>query len=281
MYGVAANAPAPDIVRSDGLFRSFPVILFAYSCQTSLFPIMSEVRSDVRPRSLRIVAVSFMIAFTLYTLATLFGYLLFGANVQDNVLLSIASVPNSPVVPVLLAFSFVIITSYPLIAFTSRLALENLFFRDHKVVTERGWLISTWLFVVATFLALSGISLGFVLSLTGSIASSSLTLVLPAVIYLRLLPDAPLWRRVCAALLGALGLAIGIAGLVDTFSSLGSDGTTPMPTTVMNATTTMAETSTTMMTAVMSTTLTTLSSSTATSTTAAMPTSTTIAPISS
>jgi amino acid permease len=221
------SAPEPTALRSDGFFRAFPVILFAFSCESTMFPIVAEMRADVRPRAKRVVAMSFLIAFVVYSSVAVLGYLLFGDAIQDNIILSIAQIPGSPIVPVLIAFAFNIATAYPLQSFAARLAIVNVFWHDHRHVTERGWFISSWLFVFAAFLAASGVSLGFVLALTGSIASSLLTLILPGLIYIRLTPMRPghrWWfqdiRKIGAALMSVLGGAVGIAGLIDTFSSL-------------------------------------------------------------
>jgi len=250
-----ATAPEPTLVRFDGFFRAFPVMLFAFSCETTLFPIVAEMRANVRPQARRVVAVSFGIAFTVYFLAAVIGYLLFGNDVFDNVILSIAQVPGSPIVPVLIAFAFNISTSYPLLAFAARLAITNVFWHDHRIVTERGWFIATWLFVLAAFLAASGVSLGFVLSLTGSIASSLLTLILPGLIFVRLVPTANgrrWWfqdlRKIGAMCMALLGVAIGVSGLVDTFVALSDDVMMSATVTITNVTATsvtMATTTTT------------------------------------
>jgi hypothetical protein len=40
------------------------------------------------------------------------------------------------IIPVVIVFSFVVITTYPLVNFTCRIAVSNLIFRDHKVKVD-------------------------------------------------------------------------------------------------------------------------------------------------
>lgn len=244
LYGQADAAdalPEPTIFRFDGFFRSFPVVLFAWSCQTSLFPIVAEMRPDVKPRTTAVLLTGFAICFALYFFVALFGYLLFGDKVADNVILSIATIPGSPLVPVLIAYAFVIITSYPVVNFSARLAVINLIWHDRNVVYAREAVVTVVMFVLAVALGASGISLGFVLSLTGSITGASLSIILPGLVFLKLVPSPTRWyrdyRKWWALFLVVLGLALGIAGVVDTFLSLANANAAPaMTTAVTNAT---------------------------------------------
>ena len=237
----SSTLPAVTYATTDGLFRAIPVALFAYSCQTSLFPIVVEMRAKDRLRARSMVATSFTMAGVLYMVVAVCGYVLFGDAIDANVLNNLTAAERGPVFPVMLAFLFIIVTSYPLVAFTARLAATNLFFRDHSLNTERGWFIASWLYILALALSLSGVELGFVLSLTGSIASASLTMTLPGLSYCLVMPTRGSrwfkdWRKLLAALIFVCGLAISIAGLIQTFYSLAPVDDTSV-TTTLNLTT--------------------------------------------
>jgi amino acid permease len=189
MYGVAESTPEPTLFNFDGFFRAFPVALFAFSCQMNLFPIIAEMRSDVRPKARWVVATGFLVCGVIYFLVALFGYLLFGDDVEDNLIQSIATVSGSPIVPVLIAYTFVIVTSYPVVNFSTRLSVINIAWRDHKTVHMREWIVTVITFILAVVLAVSGISLGFILALTGSLTTAPLSMIFPAVFYIKLKPE--------------------------------------------------------------------------------------------
>jgi amino acid permease len=195
LYGTADSLPEAAVFRFDGFFRSFPVILFAWSCQTSLFPIVAEMRADVRKRQNSVLIVGFAACLFFYFMVALFGYLLFGDSVADNVILSIATIEGAPLVPVLISYAFVIITSYPVVNFSARLSVINLIWHDRRIVYSREAAVSVVTFVLAVALAASGISLGFVLSLTGSITGAVLSIVFPGLCFLKIVPSPQQWYK--------------------------------------------------------------------------------------
>ena len=127
----------------------------------------------------------------------LFGYLRFGNDAEGNVL---NNLPKDDLVLVLIAcFLFAIVVNYPLSNVSMRISIDYLLFskeyHEKRVKKSRQNLrmaaYSVVILVVSCLLGSFVTDVGPVFSLTGSLTATLLTLVFPAMIYLRLRSSPP------------------------------------------------------------------------------------------
>jgi sodium-coupled neutral amino acid transporter 11 len=80
----------------------------------------------------RVVSLSFFISFVIFQLVGLFGYLQFTDKTDGNILNNFTG-QGGIVIPVILVFAFVVVTTYPFVNFTCRVAVGCLIWHDHQV----------------------------------------------------------------------------------------------------------------------------------------------------
>ncbi|KAI9820055.1 MAG: hypothetical protein M1826_001045 [Phylliscum demangeonii] len=66
--------------------RSFPVVVFAYTCHQNMFPILNELGNNSPTRTASVVLTSIGSACTTYMLVAITGYLSFGDHVTGNII---------------------------------------------------------------------------------------------------------------------------------------------------------------------------------------------------
>ena len=200
------------------IFRAIPLAIGAYSCHISVFPIVSEMKD--KTKAVKVVSFAFIFAFIVFFIVGLFGYLNYGSATEGNLLKNYQG-QGGIVIPVIIVMSFVIITTYPLVNFTCRVAQGNLIWRDHQVKTWRGYVLSTANFTIAVIISLFVNDLALILGIVGSLATSTMTLILPALIFYRIsikvkFAKTSKWElRACIVLI-VFGVAIAILGLITT-----------------------------------------------------------------
>ena len=105
-------------------FSAAPVIVFAFSFHTGLFPIKNEMKnpSQIGP----LVASACVISGVLYMVVGVFGYMTFLECVESNVLVSFDE--TIPITVAKLALVVVLCFSYPLMNFACRISLWNVLY---------------------------------------------------------------------------------------------------------------------------------------------------------
>ena len=105
-------------------FSAAPVIVFAFSFHTGLFPIKNEMKDPTAVGPL--VASACAISGVLYMIVGVFGYMTFLECVESNVLVSFEE--TTPITIAKVALVVVLSFSYPLMNFACRISVWNLLF---------------------------------------------------------------------------------------------------------------------------------------------------------
>ncbi|XP_053722588.1 sodium-coupled neutral amino acid transporter 7 [Synchiropus splendidus] len=176
------KAPPPYIPSSSAswtaVFNAMPTICFGFQCHVSSVPVFNSMRKkEIKPWGL-VVTLSMIICLFVYTGTGVCGYLTFGSNVSQDVLMSYP--PDDIAVAIARAFIVVcVVTSYPILHFCGRAVIEGLWLRFQGEQVEvcvrrerRRRILQTlvW-FVVTLVLALFIPDIGRVISLIGGLAA--------------------------------------------------------------------------------------------------------------
>ena len=175
----------PFTFADGGFLKGLPIVVFATGCHPSLLPIYTEQREEFKATfTTKSMRPAFCFAAILYLIAGLCGYLLFGENTADSILVNFEG-RGGYLIPIFGIFTLIISTTYPLVAFVARVAIENIVWGDKAEIKEkRGWFIQTWLYVLAVGVALATDDISIILSLGGALSTSLLALALPGIVFL-------------------------------------------------------------------------------------------------
>ncbi|XP_075966227.1 sodium-coupled neutral amino acid transporter 7 [Anarhichas minor] len=160
------------------VFNAMPTICFGFQCHVSCVPVFNSMsRKELKPWGV-VVTLSMIICLFVYTGTGVCGFLTFGSDVSQDVLMSYPSDD----IPVAIARAFIVIcviTSYPILHFCGRAVIEGLWLRFQGEQVEvcvrrerRRRILQTlvW-FVVTLVLALFIPDIGRVISLIGGLAA--------------------------------------------------------------------------------------------------------------
>jgi amino acid permease len=223
-------------------FSLLPTLFFAFSNTTAVFPIYVEMKQPTRRRFGQVQILSGIVVLFAYVLAGAMTYVRYGDDVKSNFLNNFSTTETVPIL-MRLAFSFTLITTYPLVMFPTRLAVEHLFLGIKRQFSALEFSLTTVLIAAGTFgVAAATDDVGIVFGLTGSVGTSLLSFVLPALIYWRASfirgwgsrGCLSIYRLAVAVLLGLFGLAAGTLGVVAWASEIGANGSNS--TNITNAT---------------------------------------------
>ncbi|CAN9507030.1 unnamed protein product [Ophioblennius macclurei] len=160
------------------VFNAMPTICFGFQCHVSCVPVFNSMsRKEIKPWGL-VVTLSMIICLFVYTGTGVCGFLTFGSNVNQDVLISYPS--DDVAVAIARAFIVIcVVTSYPILHFCGRAVIEGLWLRFQGEQVEvcvrrerRRRILQTlvW-FVVTLVLALFIPDIGRVISLIGGLAA--------------------------------------------------------------------------------------------------------------
>lgn len=160
------------------VFNAMPTICFGFQCHVSCVPVFNSMRrKQIKPWGL-VVTLSMIICLFVYTGTGVCGFLTFGSNVSQDVLISYP--PDDVAVAIARAFIVIcVVTSYPILHFCGRAVIEGLWLRFQGEQVEvcvwrerRRRILQTlvW-FVVTLVLALFIPDIGRVISLIGGLAA--------------------------------------------------------------------------------------------------------------
>lgn len=160
------------------VFNAMPTICFGFQCHISSVPVFNSMRKrDLKPWG-GVVTAGMIICLFVYTGTGVCGFLSFGANVDQDVLMSYPS--DDIAVAIARAFIVIcVVTSYPILHFCGRAVLEGLWLRlrgeevEVDVVRERRRRVLQTLvwFLITLVLALFIPDIGRVISLIGGLAA--------------------------------------------------------------------------------------------------------------
>jgi len=167
----------PD--RWTDIFLVAPTIFFGYQCHISAVPIYHCLKGRSTKTFLKTALTAMAVLLVTYSVAAVYGYLTFGGNVADDILLNYN--PKDPAVLIaMLAISFKTFTSYPLLAFCGRTGVDSLWVkitgmdaseevrgeRKRRVFQSTVWFFST--VIIALFIP----GIDVVISFLGALAAT-------------------------------------------------------------------------------------------------------------
>ena len=212
---------------------AMPIFIFAYTTNQNAISITNEL---VRPTSRRILAatcLAMVLALSLYLLTGIGGYSTYGDKVNSDIL---KSYPDSATLPIIarIAIAFVVTTCYPMQIHPGRNSLMSIMSRygPSGCIRALGGEQGTLLLIIATSLLVAGSivvallvkSLGVMLTIIGSICSTSVSFIVPGGCYVLLFKERG-WtcKRMLALLILLLGCIIAPLCLVLTFLPMGKN----------------------------------------------------------
>ncbi|CAL8383237.1 unnamed protein product [Arctogadus glacialis] len=174
---VPTNVPT-SAASWTAVFNAMPTICFGFQCHVSSVPVFNSMsRKQMRPWGL-VVTVGMIICLFVYTGTGVCGFLSFGSEVKQDVLMSYPS--DDIAIAIARAFIVVcVVTSYPILHFCGRAVVEGLWLRcrgeqvELCVVRERRRrILQTVVWFSSTLaLALFIPDIGKVISLIGGLAA--------------------------------------------------------------------------------------------------------------
>jgi len=190
--GHCNTVPGPIKTRPDDwldVMTVVPAICFGYQCHVSVIPIYSCMKHrNIKHFSLASSAAILVCCLT-YTGAATFGYLTFGGNVADDILLNY-SATQPTVMIALIAMAAKTYTTYPILLFCGREALSTIIKdmlisedTERKEVVRRYVIASLW-FVATLVFAIEVPDIGIVINLLGSLAA----------VFIFIFPGVCLWQ---------------------------------------------------------------------------------------
>ncbi|ELU06937.1 hypothetical protein CAPTEDRAFT_153758 [Capitella teleta] len=159
------------------VFVVVPVICFGYQCHLSVVPIYCCMKKRTLPEFTKTVLVALFVCVFAYTGTASFEYLTFGSDVNEDILLS-----YKPTVDVLIAVFLIAVkmyTTYPILGFVGRSALESVWIEVFKLSPEeihanerkrRVITVFVWFSASLTF-AVFVPGIGIVISFLGALAA--------------------------------------------------------------------------------------------------------------
>ncbi|WFD31389.1 hypothetical protein MSPP1_002424 [Malassezia sp. CBS 17886] len=187
--------------------RAFPIFVFAYTCAQNIIPLYNELRDSTVKRASLVSAVSIGASAAVYLIVGLVGYATFGSSVDSNI---IAMYPDVSLFVSIGKLSVIVLTltSYPMQLFPCRAALLDVVHADAAPdgldadAGERSALVDhardarvrhhatgLWrtttiaLIVSSTVIAMAVEDLSLVLGIVGAIGSTTVSFILPSLLY--------------------------------------------------------------------------------------------------
>jgi len=167
-----------------GFFVSLPILNFAFTFHPSIPPVWQELNDSSKYNINLISMISVVICAIFYATLGIFGYLYHYNETPDNILLAYED--DVLFVGLKLGYSLVIIFSYPVINFATRMGIDSLLFKksEHMAPTWR-LILEAFIIVCITYGIAMGIpSIDIVFGLLGSTIGQLVIFINPAIFYL-------------------------------------------------------------------------------------------------
>uniref|UniRef100_A0A146P5Q7 Solute carrier family 38 member 5 n=1 Tax=Fundulus heteroclitus TaxID=8078 RepID=A0A146P5Q7_FUNHE len=198
---------------------TIPIIAFAFVCHPEVLPIYTELRNANKKRMQAVANISILAMFVMYLLTALFGYLTFYAGVEAELLhtYSLVDPLDVLILCVRLAVLVAVTLTVPVVLFPIRRALLQIFFPEKPFHWARHFVIAFCLIFVVNLLVIFVPSIKDIFGVIGATSAPSLIFILPAIFYIRIVPEdvEPLKSKpkIQAACFAALGFIFMIMSL--------------------------------------------------------------------
>ena len=215
MDGYIPPANIPEKPQSfTSLLSAIPSLLFAYQCHVSAVPVYASMRQKsanswltgelfsflmtLNLKLFLVVTISLILCCIVYTLTGTFGYLTFGEDVNNDILVSY-SATDPLVIAARVLMAVAMITSYPILHFCGRAAFFSITGLDafdlnitpeqkRKIELRRRVVATCIWFLTALMLAIFIPNITDVISVIGSLAAFFI-LIFPGLIIMQLIVD--------------------------------------------------------------------------------------------
>ncbi|TDH66741.1 hypothetical protein CCR75_004853 [Bremia lactucae] len=238
-YHVDNDARRPDVraIRLEsGSVYTVTLLISAFACHNTALPVYEELKDRTIPRMNRAVIGAISVSFLLYEGIALCGYMQFGSETRDNILLNfspayVAQYPSvrAPLLLGQLCMALALILTTPIAMWPFRSCVLSVYLRvkngvqtpSHKATySEYVWVTVVGLSLIVTC-SIFVPSVKIPLSIVGSVSGSLLIFIMPALFYLLQSPG-PICTRthVGPLLMLSAGVGVGVLGLTLTLVKL-------------------------------------------------------------
>ncbi|XP_064467041.1 sodium-coupled neutral amino acid transporter 7-like [Ornithodoros turicata] len=160
------------------VFGVIPVICFGYQCHVSSVPIYSCMEDRRIKTFSKTVLTAIFLTALMYTIAGVYGYLTFGHAVVSDIL-EMYDASNIFVLIGIVAMAAKIVTTYPILAFCGRIAVNDLYVQikthvEHITERQELWrriLVTSVWFTTSLIVACLVPGIGLVIHIIGSLAA--------------------------------------------------------------------------------------------------------------
>lgn len=226
----ASIASGVEAIRLEsGSVYTVTLLVSAFACHNTALPVYEELKDRSLPRMNRAVIGAITVSFGLYEIISLCGYLQFGAETQDNILLNFSAAyvaqHKAVRIPLLigqLCMALALILTTPIAMWPFRSCVLSVYLRVKNGVQTPSHEATYREYVGVTVLSLILIvtcsifvpSVKIPLSIVGSVSGSLLIFIMPALFYL-LQSTSPMvtWKHAGPLLMLCLGVVVGVFGL--------------------------------------------------------------------
>jgi len=201
--------------------KSLPVFIFGFTCQQNVFSICNEVVYVSKKRVNNIIFSAYFLSLAAFTVTAVFGYITYGDRVAPDVLKTYPA--NALVGITRIMFSILVTFSYPLQVHPARnscLALWRFASPSGDAVAQARWgeeqrrvegrryiMVTGFLLLLSLCVALLLEDLGVILGIVGATGSTTVSYILPGLVYFSTFRSWSI-KRVFALMLLCAGLVI-------------------------------------------------------------------------
>lgn len=169
---------------------SMPTMTFSFVCHTAVLPIYAELGGDGPQKvkqMLSVAATSIGSCFSLYFLASLFGYLTFFNYVQSELLMTYSHTdPTNPLTIIVRCCVLIgVILTLPLVHFPTRRAVKFVLFPDQEFSWVKHIAIMIGLIGTCVLLVIFVPDIRDIFGFVGATSSGCLIFILPSLFYLK------------------------------------------------------------------------------------------------
>lgn len=228
------------VIIEPGSVYTVTLLIAAFACHNTALPVYEELRSRTLKRMDRAVCYATLIAFVLYEIIGLFGYLLFGRDTLDNILLNFSAghidyhCPQMRISIVIgqTCMAVALLLSVPVAMWPFRSCLLSVYLRwrnngqqtpSHKATRTEYVVVTVCSQSLIVFCSIVVPSVKVALSIVGSVSGSLLIFIMPSLFFLlqtcNTLKEVqkhwgPLMMLLTGIMVGALGLSLTVYKIV-------------------------------------------------------------------
>jgi len=233
--GITVEPVKAVLINTDSVY-TITLLLGAYACHNTTLPVYEELKDRTFGRMQRAVSTAISIAFVLYTIIGLSGYLSFSSSTMDNLLLNYSDdvLEHYPQLKVSLrlvrlCMASALLLTCPTILWPFRSCICSAYLRITHGQQLPSSATSYTEFITITilaetlvlFCAMAAPSVKIPLSIVGSVSGSLIIFIMPSLFYMLQRPD-PLFSWIHRGPLCLLfsGIVIGIVGFSLTINKI-------------------------------------------------------------